>query len=273
MDPTPDAPVRWPAQGLSAPLVAEVFTLRDRAFETPYHLPWLAVHLYGYAGEMRFDGVPQRLEAGDLTLTPPGVETRYRLARPGSHWCLHVPVPAAAGAQLALPRHHRLGDAATQARERLARIIDHHRRARGEPGGPATVAAAAAVLELMAWLAERERPAQADGRAEQAVQRAAAELRLHPERSWRVERLAAHVGLSPAHLARRFRARFGHTLARYQLIQRVGAAQALLACTEEAVGTIGARVGLPDPHHFNKLFRRIAGCPPSEFRARHRGGR
>ena len=230
------------------------------------------MHLYTYSGVVRFGTAEAGLEPGDVTITPPGTGSSYHLPRPGSHWCLHVPVPEGDGGMLGLPWHVRLGDEANMVRERLVRIIDHVGRSRGSPGGPAEAAAAGGVLELFAWLAERPTASATGNRGEQAVTKAAAELRLRPERSWRIAELAANVGVSPAYLARRFRQRFGHTLARYQLIQRIGAAQALLACTAEPVGEVGARVGLPDPHHFNKLFRRITGVPPSVFRSTHHAG-
>lgn len=273
MNPTLDGVFPWPSRGLSAPRVAGHFTLRDRDFRTIYRIPFLAVHLYSYSGVVRFGESEARIEPGDLTITPPWMGSRYHLPRPGSHWCLHIPVPeGAGGATLGLPWQVRLGDEATMVRERMLRIIDHVGRARGSPGGPAESAAAGGVLELFAWLAERPQAGVAGSRGERAVAQAAAELRLRPERAWRIAELAARVGVSPAYLARRFRLRFGHTLARYQLIQRIGAAQALLACTADPVGAIGARVGLPDPHHFNKLFRRITGVPPSVFRSTHRAG-
>jgi len=257
---------------LSVPRIAGHFNLRDRDFSVEYRIPFLAVHLYAYHGRIRLAGQEAAIHPGDLTITPPDGGSRYHLPRPGSHLCLHIAVPEASGPALELPWHVRLGDEATMLRERLMRIIDHVGRARGAPGGPAEAAAAGGVLELLAWLAERPRAGAGASRGERAVAQAAAELRLRPERAWRMADLAAHVGVSPAYLARRFRRRFGHTVARYQLVQRIGAAQALLACTVEPVGSVGARVGLPDPHHFNKLFRRIAGVPPSVFRSRHRAG-
>jgi AraC-like DNA-binding protein len=259
----------WPAKGLSAPQEAGHFHLRDRHFCTGYRLPVLALHLYGYAGEIRFPESAALIGPGDVTLTPPGIESRYHLPRGGSHFVLHIPVPKTDGPGLSVPLHLRLGRDATAGRERLVRIIDHVRRARGCPDGPAATAAAGATLELFAWLAERPAASPATHPGEMAVEAAAAALRLHPEQALRIRDLAAQVGLSPGHLARRFRARYGHTLARYQLIQRIGAAQALLACTAAPVAAIGRRVGLPDPHHFNKLFRRIAGCPPTAFRTAH----
>ncbi len=272
MNPILSGSYHWPAMGLAVPRVAGHFRMRDRDFQTVYRIPFLAVHLYAYAGRIRFGDREAAIEIGDLTITPPLMDSRYDLPRPGSHWCLHLPVPESAGPTMTLPWHVRLGDEANMVRERLVRIVDHIGRALGISGGPAESAAAGGVLELFAWLAERPQAGAGGNRGERAVTQAAAELRLRPERSWRIAELAQRVGVSPAYLARCFRQRFGHTLARYQLIQRIGAAQALLACTGDPVGGIGARVGLPDPHHFNKLFRRIAGMSPSVFRSAHRAG-
>jgi len=153
----------------------------------------------------------------------------------------------------------------------MVRISELYRRSHGMPrSSPPAVAAAAGVLGLLAGLAALTQADELPSRSDRAVDRAAELLRLHPERGWRIPALAAAVELSPAYLTRRFRQRFGHTLARFQLIQRIGAAQALLACTTEPVAEVGRRVGLPDPHHFNKLFRRVVGRPPSVFRAAHR---
>ncbi|MEU8118006.1 helix-turn-helix domain-containing protein [Spirillospora sp. NPDC049024] len=37
-------------------------------------------------------------------------------------------------------------------------------------------------------------------------------------------------------------------------------------CSDQSVGTIAARWGLPDPAHFSRLFRRAYGRPPAEYR-------
>lgn len=262
----------WPLAVLPRPVVAGSFAHRDRGFPIAYRIRHLAVHLYEYAADMRLGTRQIALRPGDLTCTPPGVESRYHLPRPGRHWCVHVAVAAADdGPRLQLPLHLRLGPSATMARDRLVRVIDHHRRAQGEAGGVSATAAAAAMLELLCWLAGSGGPAEAGTRGEAAVARAAELIRARPAATWRDGQLAREVGLSPAYLARRFRRRYGHTLARFQLVQRIGAAQALLACTDRAVGDIGREVGIADPHHFNKLFRAVAGQPPSAFRAAHRG--
>ncbi len=265
MNPT----LSWPTGGVPQVLLSGYFPLKDKGFRTIYQIQAVAMHLYDYAGTVRMDGRPIELRSGDLTLTPVGMATTYDLPAAGRHWCVHV-LPATIGTPLRLPLHIRLGSDATIARERLARITAYQRRGRGRHEALASsTAAGAAVLELVAWLADRL-PDGPQQRGDRAVERAASLLREDPARGWRVPHLARTVGVSPAYLARRFRQRYGSTLARFQLAQRIGSAQALLACTELSVGEIGRRIGLPDAHHFNKLFRRVAGVPPTAFRAEHR---
>jgi AraC-like DNA-binding protein len=45
-------------------------------------------------------------------------------------------------------------------------------------------------------------------------------------------------------------------------------AQNLLRSTDVPVGEIARRLGFLDAQHFNKRFRRVAGCSPSSFRLR-----
>lgn len=271
MIPTHPGHYAWPLGALPELVVSGSFAIRDRNYQNVYRIPHLAIHLYDYAADLRLGGTQIALRPGDVTLTPPGVESRYHLPRPGRHWCAHVLVPTGGGRTVDLPLHMRLGGRASMARQRMVAIIEHHRRTRGAGAAHAgLVAAGAGLLELLCWLAALDDGLGLTTPGERAVARAADLLRERPAHPWRTSELAAMVGLSPGYLARSFRRRHGHTLARYQLIQRIGTAQALLACTDLPVGEIGREIGLPDPHHFNKLFRRIAGQPPSAFRSLHR---
>jgi AraC-like DNA-binding protein len=66
--------------------------------------------------------------------------------------------------------------------------------------------------------------------------------------------LARDAGLSPYHLARRFRARTGRSLHQYRLALRLAGAQALLRAGADA--------------HFGAAFRRAYGCTPRDARRR-----
>jgi AraC-like DNA-binding protein len=78
----------------------------------------------------------------------------------------------------------------------------------------------------------------------------------------------AGAGLARDHLRRLFAAATGLTPARWLARLRVEQARRLLAHGGYSVAEVGELVGLPDPFHFSRLFRRVAGQPPSALRGR-----
>lgn len=236
--------------------------LADRDWRVCYrHQGGHALHLHGYHGRWRCGSHEMPLSSGVATLSPQDVDTAYDLAEKGWHWVVHF---AAGSGGLAIPAWCDLGSDAAYARSRMARITALHEQSRSAPA--AAVAAGAALLELLAWLAARGSPQAQSSRVDAALDRVAMLLREQPEREWRTPALARRVGVSPNWLAARFRARFGMTIDRFRLAQRVELARLLLGSTTLSVQAIGERVGLPDAQHFNKVFRAIIGVPPSACR-------
>ena len=88
-----------------------------------------------------------------------------------------------------------------------------------------------------------------------------------------IERLASLSGMSRAHFIRTFKKKYGDTPVSLQHKLRIEAAKTLLASTELACGEIASLVGYSDPWHFSKMFKKCAGFPPSEVRARRGTGR
>ena len=244
-------------------VLAGRFHLHDRAFPTVYRSSEThALHLHGYAGTMRNAGQHHQLSPGTLTLSPTDTESAYDQRQPGWHWCVHF--RASSGA-LAIPLARDLGPQAAYARSRLTRIVALHDAAR--TGGLAgTCAAGAALLELLAWLATLNTAPAVALRSDSAVDRVAALIRAAPDRAWRAPALAKRVGVSHHWLARCFRQRFGMTIDRFRLVQRIELARLLLSSTTLSINAIGHRVGLPDAQHFNKAFRAVVGLPPSACR-------
>jgi AraC-like DNA-binding protein len=251
--------------GLRLPgiLVAGRFPLADRGFLTSYgpgHTH--ALHVHGYSGYMRIGDGGFTLSSGAATISPSGLTSSYDLTSHGWHWCIHF---TAEDGDLAIPLFSDLGPDASYARSRMARITALHEQSRSAIPG-ATTAAAAALLELLAWLVGRAVPSSRPSRATTAVERVATLIRCEPHRSWRTAALAARTGVSPNWLAARFHERFAMTIDRFRLVQRIEMARLLLGSTSLPVAEIGTRVGLPNPQHFNKVFRAILGVPPSACR-------
>lgn len=87
-----------------------------------------------------------------------------------------------------------------------------------------------------------------------------------------VEAIAAAVGLSPAHLTRRFQALFGCTPHQYRIAQRLAQARALLASGDRSVTDVCMAVGFSSLGSFSTLFAARVGEPPSAYRRRMRPG-
>jgi transcriptional regulator GlxA family with amidase domain len=82
--------------------------------------------------------------------------------------------------------------------------------------------------------------------------------------------LAAHAGLSPRHLQRRFTAELGVPPAAYVERVRIEAAQRALTEGDEPVEAIARRYGFTTAETLRRTFHRRLGIAPSEYRARFR---
>lgn len=87
----------------------------------------------------------------------------------------------------------------------------------------------------------------------------------HP---WTLEALAQGAGLSRTALAERFRQAMGDTPLNHLRAIRMQRAMRLLAETEHRLEAVAAEVGYQDAFGFSKVFKRITGLSPREFRQR-----
>jgi len=82
----------------------------------------------------------------------------------------------------------------------------------------------------------------------------------------RMDAVAADVGMSPRNFSRRFRAATGDSPNEYLQRVRIESAKDLLRETGLSVAEIGYRIGYGDLGSFVKLFRRLEGVTPLDFR-------
>lgn len=92
--------------------------------------------------------------------------------------------------------------------------------------------------------------------------------RLHEEfaQPLTVEAMAADLGLSPVRLSRTFRRFYGETLGDYLRRLRVQFACRQLASREASLTEVGMAAGFADQSHFTRVFKRMTGVTPGEFR-------
>jgi transcriptional regulator GlxA family with amidase domain len=93
-------------------------------------------------------------------------------------------------------------------------------------------------------------------------------LHANPEAPWRIEDLAARVGLSRATLARRFTELTGHSPMAYLTWWRLTTAARLLQDTDLPLPSIAAKVGYGSPFAFSHAFKRQFGSAPGSYRSK-----
>lgn len=93
-----------------------------------------------------------------------------------------------------------------------------------------------------------------------------AQIHIHYNEPWDIDRFAAACRVSKSQLFRLFRAAFDETPMGWLRNYRLGQARRLLAETDEPIATVAQRVGYDDPLHFSRDFRKHVGLSPSAFR-------
>lgn len=81
-----------------------------------------------------------------------------------------------------------------------------------------------------------------------------------------LDEVAAKVQLSPFYLSKLFKENFGQTFIDYLTQKRIKLAKDLLISTEKTFKEICFEVGYHDPNYFSRVFKKITGLTPSEFK-------
>ncbi|MBD3239618.1 MAG: helix-turn-helix domain-containing protein [Chitinivibrionales bacterium] len=98
------------------------------------------------------------------------------------------------------------------------------------------------------------------------VQAAIAYLESNYADDVRVDDIARSAFISPSRLSHVFKDTTGMSLMDYLTQIRIDRAQQLLAETDESITAISFELGIQSPTYFTRLFRRMTGVSPSEYR-------
>lgn len=101
-----------------------------------------------------------------------------------------------------------------------------------------------------------------------AIMRVRDLLDRHYAHRWTLRELADRIGLAPTYLAGQFTAEVGQPPHRYLLERRVDRAKQLLETSELSITAIGLEVGFGSGQHLARVFRRLTGYTPREYRRR-----
>lgn len=98
------------------------------------------------------------------------------------------------------------------------------------------------------------------------VQKAIAYIEEHVAEELSREDIAAHVYLNAAYLSRLFKKETGQSLTDYITELRISKVKPLLASTNEKISDIAVSVGFCNFSHFTKVFKKMTGMTPNEYR-------
>ncbi|MBN1676821.1 MAG: AraC family transcriptional regulator [Kiritimatiellae bacterium] len=135
---------------------------------------------------------------------------------------------------------------------------------------PCLLHAAACLQQMLSHLAlqrnyrasRREDPFELD--------RIIAFMRRHLAKPLAVETLAASCGLSPSHFSQQFKARTGHSPIDYFIRLKMQRAAELILTTRLKMNRIAAQLGYEDPYYFSRVFRKVMGSAPTQYREQRR---
>jgi len=208
---------------------------------------------------------PLGLEPGMLLLTRPGLREYYTWDR--DRPCVHAYVTFYVDG--ATP-----GDWPTIRRFTAGDPLDALCRYLLWLGGTNAPGAAERIVDVLGWLLDLfvGGPFAAD--AGTALPEPLRQLVDHVRGAWRegrmrplgVAEMAAAARVSPGHLARIFRQRFGTGPVAAVEAVRLARAATLLQRSNLSVGAIGEACGFANPFHFSRRFRATYGLPPRAYR-------
>ena len=81
-----------------------------------------------------------------------------------------------------------------------------------------------------------------------------------------LEELAEKFFINKFYLSKIFKEAYGTTVNNYLISKRITRAKQLLRFTDMTVDEIGAAVGMVDANYFSRMFRKVEGSSPREYR-------
>lgn len=81
-----------------------------------------------------------------------------------------------------------------------------------------------------------------------------------------LEQLAGYVHLHPQYLGRLFKQEMHVTITEYITRKRIEKSKELLECSQKTITEISEICGFSDSNYFTRVFRKMEGIPPKEYR-------
>ncbi|TVY11737.1 AraC family transcriptional regulator [Paenibacillus cremeus] len=145
-----------------------------------------------------------------------------------------------------------------------------HHRVFGPYGGEQLEGAALGIVQLYEYLQSKYEDGdgsfQGVPRSERHTEKMLQWLEEHYTEPFDLNELAQELHLSKHHVSHLFRAETGSSITDYVIARRIRQACWLLNTEALSVEQVGTRVGIPNFSYFCRVFRRITGVTPKQYR-------
>jgi len=260
----------WNSSAIPEILRANRYFLNDHNFSTTYCGATHALHMYDYDCEMITDGKKFKISRGDITISPSGIKTSYNLTEGGWHYCTHFhPAAITLKKKMAftVPLYIPADNDYAANERRFLDIIELF--AAAPCSELASFGASNALLQFLICLSLKTTSllkASATKNIESKLKTIENYICTNLDSTINIRKLASRNKISQNYLAQMFRKKNSMTLQHYILMRRMDKAKFLLSGSNMPVKEIASQVGIPDPQHFNKTFRKAEGLSPTSFR-------
>ena len=107
------------------------------------------------------------------------------------------------------------------------------------------------------------------------VERMKAYIRDNFQKDITLESVSEYINLHPSYCSTIFKKAEGKSVTEFINTMRINHAKELLETTNFRIGEVGAMSGISDPYYFSRVFNKISGVSPSDYRkiARTYGGK
>ncbi|SDC48812.1 AraC-type DNA-binding protein [Paenibacillus sp. UNCCL117] len=121
------------------------------------------------------------------------------------------------------------------------------------------------VIELLGWLAQESEAEHFSSVKLELIKQVQDYLREHYREPVRIAELAELIDRTPNHVTQTFKEITGVTPIAYMHQLRIHTARDLILNTRMSIGEVSDYLGYSDQAHFNRMFKKIMGCPPSRL--------
>ncbi|WP_168119972.1 AraC family transcriptional regulator [Paenibacillus sp. HB172176] len=126
------------------------------------------------------------------------------------------------------------------------------------------------LLQSFFRISQTQRQSRSYSRIDQQIQRIIQYIDKHFSEPIELEDLESVAGRSKYHLSHIFKESTRYTIIEYVHYRRIAEAQKKLLYSEQPIIDIGLACGFQSLQHFYRVFKRIAGMTPSQYRRLHR---